>query len=187
MTAPEKPVTSTKIPGTNIPDVTQAQAESDRQRRWMSRVAVGTAVLATFASLSSMYGNNHLNQAMIEQIRAADQWAFFQAKGIKLAVLEGRIELMPALGKEVAEPDTARAARYKSEQEQISTEAKARQASCDDHRARQAVFARASTAFQVGIALSAVALLVRKNWIFLGAVLVGLVGCAFFTQGLWPA
>ena len=184
---PEQPVTSQKILGTSIPDVSQASAESDRMKVLMSRVAVTTAILATFASIASMFSSNHLNEAMIDQIQASNQWNYYQAKGVKAAVLEGRMETLPALGKPITPEDTARAERYKKEQEEISTNAKAMQASCDDHRKRYRTLGRSATAFQIGIAIAAVALLMRKNWFWFLAMLVGLVGLVFFAMGVWPS
>jgi hypothetical protein len=133
-----------------------------------------------------MFSTNNLNEAMLEQIRASDQWSFYQAKGIKLAVLEGRLETLPALGKPVADADTAKAERYQHEQQDISTEAKAHQSSAELHRARYTSFSRAATAFQIGIALAAVALLVRKNWFWMASLIVALGGCTFFVLGLLP-
>ena len=185
MTKP-KPITADKIPGTDVPDVTRAPADSEAQKRWMSRVAVTTAILATLASLATMFSTTHLNQAMIEEIKASDQWNFYQAKGIKLAVLESRMELLPALGKTVSEEDRAKSERYQKEQGEISEEAKARQSAAADHRKRQGRLSNASTAFQVSIALAAVALLVKKNVFWVLSILGGCVGVGFFAWGMWP-
>ncbi len=184
---PSTPVTSTKILGTNIPDISQANAESDAMKVWMSRVAVTTAILATLASIASMFSSNHLNEAMIDQIQASNQWNYFQAKGVKAAVLEGRMETLPALGKQITPDDTARAERYKKEQEEISNNAKLKQASCDDHRRRYRTLGRAATAFQIGIAIAAVALLMRKNWFWFLSMIVGTIGMVFFVLGVWPS
>lgn len=178
-----KRISNEKIPGTDIPDVTKAEGNA-ADKRWMSRVAVTTAILATLASLATMFATNHLNQAMIDEIKAADQWAFYQAKGIKLAVLESRIELLPALGKVVTPEDTAKAERYKSEQEGIKADAEKAHKSAADHRARQGRLSHSSTAFQISIALCAVALLTRKNMFWMLAIAGGLFGSVFFVIAL---
>ena len=182
-----KPVTETKIMGTDIPDVTEAGAGSDALRRWMSRVAVTTAVLATLAAMASSFASNHLNEAMIDQIRASDQWAYYQAKGVKLTVLESKLETLPALGKDITPADNVRVQRYKAEQAEISTTAKSHEASCENHRWRYKIIGRAITAFQIAIALSAVALLMQRNWFWFLSMAVGLIGAAFLTVGMWPA
>ncbi len=186
MTIKAKPISDAKIPGTDIPDITKAQTDDPAQKKWMARVAVTTAVLATLASLASMFATNHLNQAMISVIEESNQWAFYQAKGVKLAVLESKLELLPALGKSPSEEDTGRVTRYKSEQTDIKADAEKRHKAAEDHRRRQSTLSRASTAFQVSIAMCAVALLVRKN----GFWLLSLLGCAgglvFFVMGMLP-
>ena len=194
---PDRPklVTQQTIPGTNVPDVHKAPAESDAQKRWMARVGVTTAVLATCASIATMFSSSHLNKAMLCQIQAADKWSHFQAKGIKLAVLEGRIDLLKSLkpdaesaasGKPGAETDVAKAARYNKEQEEIATDAKADQDAAADHGMRHARLANASTAFQISIALSAVALLTRRNAFWVLSVVVGLAGAGLMAYGFWP-
>lgn len=185
-----KPVTATKIPGTNVPDVTVVEGVEQETKRFMSRVAVTTAILATLASVASMFSTSHLNQAMLDQIKSADQWAFFQAKGVKLAVLESKLELLEQLGKETVaaeakgEKDTDRVARYKKEQDEIKTEAARRESSADAHRTRHITLGRASTAFQVAIALAAIALLVRKPLLWYLSMGLGLVGSVFFVLGM---
>jgi len=184
-TAPSaKPITDTKIPGTNVPDITRVEGVEQETKRFMSRVAVTTAILATLASVASMFSTSHLNQAMLDQIKSADQWAFFQAKGVKSAVLESKMELVRELGKEAVPADVERAARYKREQEEIKTEAAGREASADQHRTKHVTLGRASTAFQVAIALAAIALLVRKPMLWYLSMGLGLVGSVFFVMGM---
>lgn len=182
-----KLVTEAKIPGTNVPDVNQATGESERQKQWMSRVAVSTAIMAAIAAMSSSMGTGNLNQAMFDQIREADQWSFFQAKSIKEAVLEGRIETSQALGQPIADADRQKLTRYAEEKQAIRKDAEACRKSSDDHMRRYVQMSRAATATQIGIALAAVALLLRKNLFWALALLLGLTGAAFLALGLLGA
>lgn len=181
--AKAKPITETTIPGTKVPDVTRVEADAEA-KRFMSRVAVTTAVLATMASIATMFSTSHLNQAMLDQIKSADQWSFFQAKGVKLAVLESKMELVGELGKPGTAGDLERAARYKKEQEEIKAEAGKREESAADHRKRHNTLGRASTAYQVAIALSAIAILVRKPVMWWLSIGLGAVGTGFFVVGM---
>jgi hypothetical protein len=171
---PPKPklVTEAKIPGTSVPDVNQATGESERQKQWMSRVAVSTAIMAAIAAVSSSMGTGNLNQAMFDQIREADQWSFFQAKGIK---------------EPIADADRQKLARYAEEKQAIRKDAEACRKSSDDHMRRYVQMSRAATATQIGIALAAVALLLRKNVFWALALLLGAVGAVFLTLGLLGA
>jgi hypothetical protein len=51
---------------------------------------------------------HHANEAMLDQIRSADEWNFYQAKSIKANLFTTKIELLKALGKYVDGKDTGR-------------------------------------------------------------------------------
>jgi hypothetical protein len=155
----------------------------DPSHRWTGWVAVSTAVLAAFAAISSLISGYHTDEAMIEQIRAADQWAFFQAKSIKAAVLDSKMELLPALGKPVAEEDAKKAAEYESDKQKTSAQAKGCESRADDHRHRRAVLARASSGFQIAIALCAITLLTKRPPFWWLALAFGGAGLVFLLQG----
>lgn len=191
----DKPITDRKIPGTDVPDVSsvpETGGESESQKRWLSRVGVTTAVLAACASVATMFSASYLNKAMLEQIVTSDSWNYYQAKGVKLAVLESRMELLAALDKPTAAPasgegDAARAARYRKEQEEIKAEAEQHQTLAREYQTRHSRLALASTASQIAIAMSAVALLTRKNSFWLLSVVVGLLSIALLAFGLFAS
>jgi hypothetical protein len=92
--------------------------------KWILGVALSTAVLAAVAAVASLLAGAHINEGLISQIKASDDWAYYQAKGIKAGVLEAKIDLLKADGKQVDTADTAKAAKYAQEQEELSGEAK---------------------------------------------------------------
>ncbi|MCX6252582.1 MAG: DUF4337 family protein [Bacteroidetes bacterium] len=57
------------------------------EERWITLVALTAALLAVLAAVTSLLASHHANEAMIDQLRSSDQWAFYQAKGIKLAII----------------------------------------------------------------------------------------------------
>src|SRR6266478_9728804 len=63
--------------------------------KWISWVALSTAILAVLAAIAGLLSGSHANEAMMSQIDAADQWGFYQAKSIKAAVLEAKTSLSP--------------------------------------------------------------------------------------------
>ena len=178
-----KPITDTKIPGTDVPDISQAAAESERAKQWMSRVAVSTAIMAAGAAISTSFSSGHLNQAMFEKIREADTWSQYQAKSIKHTVLESRIATITALGKEPTADDRANLERYVKEKAALDANAKQVKLVYEDHLTRYTKLSRAATAMQIGIALAAVALLLRKNVYWGMALAAGAVGAVFLVLG----
>src|SRR3954467_4508600 len=78
-------------------------------QRWISWVALSTAILAVLAAITGLLSGKHANEAMMSQIEAADQWAFYQAKGIKAAVLDAKMTLTGSPN----EQDHEKAERYR--------------------------------------------------------------------------
>ena len=63
------------------------EAVEKNEKRGSMAIAISTALMAVFAALASLLAGHHADEAVIEQIRASDQWAFYQAKGIKDEIL----------------------------------------------------------------------------------------------------
>src|SRR5689334_7659677 len=80
--------------------------------RWISGVALSTAILAVLASIAGLLSGKHANEAMMAQIEASDQWSYYQAKSIKAAVLDAKMTLTT----EATEADKEKIAKYQEEQ-----------------------------------------------------------------------
>src|SRR5437762_1617596 len=151
---------------------------------WMARVAVSSALLAVCAAVSALLAGHYANDAMLEEMKATDQWALFQAKGIKASVIQTKVELLEGLGKPAAAGDRAKATKYEDEQKEIKDEADKLEHESSAHMEKHNAFAHAVTIFQIAIALGAISVLAKrpKLWFFsLGA---GAVGLVFLVQGL---
>src|ERR1700733_12505758 len=66
--------------------ITESAKESTE--KWSMYAAVSTAFMAVFAALGSLMAGHHSNEALIQQIKASDQWSYYQAKGIKYEITE---------------------------------------------------------------------------------------------------
>jgi hypothetical protein len=142
---------------------------------WISWVALSTAILAVLAAIASLLSGEHANEAMINQIEASDQWSYYQAKGIKAAVLDAKTAFTGA-------PDGAdqsKRARYEKEQEEIKSEAEHKQAAAKSSFHKHEVFARGVTMFQIAIAIAAISALTRKRSFWVVSLVFGAFGCAF--------
>src|SRR5579872_2700705 len=69
-------------------------------------IALSTAILAVFAAIAALRAGGTANEALILkteatrlQAEASDQWNYYQAKGIKLAVSEAALASWAAAGK----------------------------------------------------------------------------------------
>jgi hypothetical protein len=151
---------------------------------WVLGVALTSALLAAFAAVSSLMAGHHANEAMMEQMHASDQWAYYQAKGIKSGVITTRIEILKAMGKAITAGDEDKVKQYKDDQEKIQEEAHKLESDSKSHLKIHMVLARSVTMFQVAIAVSAIAVLTKRRRFWYVGIGFGVLGIAFFIQGL---
>jgi hypothetical protein len=172
-----------EVPLEKVQEDTQHHAAHGAER-WLSAGAVLSAVLAVFAALCALMAGHHANEAMIDQLRASDHWSHYQAKSIKATVLETRHEILRALKQPTPEEGKAKVEQYRADQEELLEQAKEREAESSRHLRIHGVLATAVTLFQVAIAITAIAVLVRRRALLGLSVVFGLVGLIFLVRGL---
>jgi hypothetical protein len=155
-------------------------------------IALTTALLAALAAIASLRAGATVNEALALkteatrlQAEASDQWAYYQAKGVKGAVQDAIRASWEAAGKAAPAEVGERAARYAEEQKEIAAKAGEKEKE-RDAREREAEHlmhahhrhAAAVALFQVAIALGAVAALTRNRLVWIASLLVGAGGIA---------
>jgi heme/copper-type cytochrome/quinol oxidase subunit 4 len=148
--------------------------EKAEEGGWNMYVAISTALIAVLAAISGLMAGHHSNEALIQQIKSSDQWAYYQAKGIKAEIKS--INKNDPQDKESFE-------RYKREQETIKEKAESFEKESELHLAHHVLLARSVTLFQIAIAVSAIAILTRKKLLWYCSLLVAVIGAIFFVLG----
>lgn len=151
---------------------------------WISRVALSSALFAVVAAIAALLAGHHSNEAMIDQIRAANFWSYYQSKSIKNSLLNSKVDILLAQGKHASEKDEEKLKEYKKEMEEITREAKEREEASEKHLHLHETLAKAVTLIQIGIAISAIAVLVRKKRFWYVSLGFGCIGIYFFIIGL---
>ena len=146
---------------------------------WISWVALSTAILAVLAAIAGLLSGMHANEAMMSQIESSDQWAYYQAKGIKAAVLDAKM----SLSGNVSEEDKTKAERYQEEQKEIQEKANEKEHEAKSNFHQHEIFARGVTMFQIAIAIAAISALTRKRRFWIVSLLFGIAGCVFLALG----
>jgi ferric-dicitrate binding protein FerR (iron transport regulator) len=172
-----------EVPIESSQEKIQEEAREAREK-WISHVALTAAILAVLAAITALLAGHHSNEAMIEQIKSSDQWSFYQAKGIKSAILNSKMELLDSLGKVVSEKDRAKASDYSTQQEEIKTEAAEHKEASEKHLESHNTLAKGVTLFQVAIAVSAISVLMRRRRFWALSLLFGFAGLIFLFLGL---
>lgn len=172
------------------------ERDVSRGESLLRRVSLTTACFAALAAVAALQAGGTVNAALLAatesgtlQARASDEWAYYQAKGIRAAVARGAAESWAAAGRTPPPALLAEAGRERAEQDSLRRRAtafeRARDARASDAerlQRRHEGFAVAVALLQVGIALGAVAALTRRPAVWAGSLALGAAGAALF---LW--
>ena len=160
----------------------------------LKAIALTTALFAALASVAALRAAGTVNEALALkaeatrlQAEASDQWAAYQAKGIKSAIQAASESAWIALGKNPPRSFGDEQQRYEREQAELAQVARQKERARDqtsaeaDHLMHQHHrFADSVALLQVAIALSAVAALTRVRLIWFGSIIIGLGGTSLF-------
>jgi hypothetical protein len=161
----------------------RAEGHGEDGGSFASAVALSSAITAVLAAIAALLAGANANEAMIDQIRASDKWAYYQAKGIKAGLLSSKMELLAEMGKTPRPKDEEKIVEYKKQQEETQKEAQELENESHGRFHRHEVFARGVTLFQVAIALAAISVLSRRRRFFFVSLGFVLVGVGFLVQG----
>ena len=169
----------------------QAQKDKEKRDAWTKYVSLSMICLAVLTAIATQRGAGYssatmkqLNEATFNQAEASDQWAFYQAKGIKQSIYELERDRATS-GGTVVEPQAlaglvAKIERYEGEKKDIVKEAKNFEAKRDSARRLATAAANlaremglATTFFQIAIALGGVCLVVKKRWLWYVSMGIG--------------
>jgi hypothetical protein len=162
-------------------------AQHGNKDSFAGRIAAATAILATIGAIFSYMGGAtqanailYKNNAAIKKTEASNQWNYYQAKSNKQNLSELASTLVTGPKKEFYNKEIE---RYKQEKAVIQKDAEkleAETAAWDYKSDRQLHehhrWAQATTALQIAIALSAIALLSRRTWLQWGVYGVAGIG-----------
>ena len=157
--------------------------------------AVTAAVLAVSAAVGALLSGHAANQAIIAQVKASNQWAYYQSKSTKGHLHQVAAEIVSALSPATggASADAARAtlekfrnesARYVREDEEIKREAEGLELESRHEFHKHHLFALGIASFQVGIVLASVSILVRYRVLYVLSLAAGIIGLGWLIAGL---
>ena len=161
-------------------------------------IALSTAIFAAFAAVVALQAGATVNEALVLkteatrlQAQASDQWAFYQAKGIKAAAADAGSQSWLSAGKPAPAALTAKIAKETNDQQEIRKKAEelekerdAKSLEADHLLERHHLLADAVALLQVAIALGAVAALTRRRIMWFASMLLGAIGVVLFAVQL---
>ncbi len=173
----------------------------EKKEPWLNLLALTTVILAVCATLSTFKGGGFSTRSVLRQSQASDQWAFYQAKSIKgnlyeleavrlareVKGLEGEKGAGPRLeeARKALEEAKAKVAKYDTEKGEIKAKAETLEKERDSAMRQGAPFGLAVIFLQIGILLSSIAALLKKQPIYWAGLAVGAVGLVYFANGFF--
>jgi hypothetical protein len=170
----------------------------EKKEAWLNYLALSTVIFAVCATLSTFKGGGFSTRSVMSQSQASDQWAYFQAKGIKSYLYELQAEKMEIelLGiQKSASKETVTAykdkiadykkkvGKYESEKAEIQEKAKKLEEIRDESQFHSKAFGVAVIYLQIAILLSTISGLLRKKKVWYLGIATGMLGMVYFADG----
>ena len=164
-------------------------AEHEGESRTLS-VAVTMAILAVLVATATLMGHRAATEELLLQTRASDQWAFFQAKNIRLHEMQAVTDILSTvqpMDKERTEAMREQYAkeveRYEKEKDEISEKAQELEKDRDVVSQREDRYDAAEVILEIALIICSLTLLTKKRLFWLAGILVGIAGVAAGVSG----
>ena len=199
---PEEIEIETKELQETIDELREAREEREREAKethWTRFISLSTAIFAVVAAVAALQAGKLVNEAVLlkndavlQQARASDTWAYYQAKGIKSAMARQTADLIAvnpagadksAHWKEEAERQKAEQAQLKSDAEELEKKRDEKDRESNGLLEHHELFAQCVTCLQVAISLSAIAALTKRKDVWLASIVLGVFGTGLFITG----
>lgn len=166
-----------------IRDERLAAKAKEKSESWTKYVSLMVVFLAVTTGIGALKAGSYSSRTVLRQAQASDQWAYFQAKGIKARISE----LEAHLGGDEAKVKKALedAARYKAEQQETSALAKRLEGERDEAARHSGPLGNGIAALQIAIALGSICVLTKKKPLFYASGAVGALGAVLVAYGLF--
>jgi len=155
----------------------ELKEHAERAREPFDKMVAATmAVIAALLAIVTVFGHIYTTEELINQQKASDQWAYYQAKSIRRYESEIARDLFAAMKAEKSEAYAKNIEKYRTEGEEIQKQA--RELEQESHlRGRQALRLHIGEIFlEVAIVFASLAILTKRSLLYWTAVLSGAVG-----------
>jgi hypothetical protein len=148
------------------------------------------AILAVCVAVVSLLGHRSHTEELLMQNRATDQWAYYQAKNIRLHNYDMGLDMLPLIdfkdkeqaGK-VQEKYQAQVNRYTKEQAEIEEQAKEFEGESARAQRKADRFDLGEVFLEIALVISSLALLSRKQIFWFLGLISGVAGLAVAVTG----
>jgi hypothetical protein len=153
-------------------------------------VSVTISILAVLVAVATLLGHRAHTEELLLQARASDQWAYYQAKNIRLRELESFADLLGVVAAQdkdkaarVREGYSKEIERYGGDKEGIDREARDLENERDHYRKRADCFDAGEGILEFALIVCSMTLLTNKKFFWFSGIFVGIVGVVVTLAG----
>ena len=153
-------------------------------------VSITISIMAVLVAAVTLMGHRAHTEELLRQSQAADRWAQYQAKSVRLHETQGFsdvVNIIASLDKEkgeaLREKYLKEVAHYQSDKEDISKEAKDLEAERDLAGRRADRFDGGEAFIEIGLVICSITLLTKRKLFWFGGMLISAVGVSLALTG----
>jgi hypothetical protein len=146
-------------------------------------VSLTISILAVLVAAVALMGHRVHTEELLRQSQASDQWAYFQAKNIRLHEMQTMVDLLgvvaprdPQTTELLREKYQAEVQRYSSDKDDISEKAKEFETERDLLSKRADRFDAGEGILEIALVICSITLLTDKKAFWYSGILIGGVG-----------
>ncbi len=155
-------------------------------------VTITMSILAVLIAVDSLFGHRANTEQLLNQTKATDQWAFYQAKNIRRHSDEQFYDLLSIIefkdkdkGEKLKETYKKEADRYKDEQKDIEAEAKKLEDESSGQRRKGDRFDLGEILLEAALVITSVTLLTKWRIFWYIGITMGIVGVIICGSGFF--
>jgi len=155
-------------------------------------VTITMSVLAVFIAVSSLFGHRATTDELLNQTKATDQWAYYQAKNIRKHSDEQIADLLNMVdvkdkteGQKIIDKYSKEAERYKDEQKDIESEAKKLEDEAKLLQRKADKFDFGEIILEAALVITSMTLLTKWRVFWFTGMILGIVGVIMASMGFF--
>jgi hypothetical protein len=155
----------------------------DDDEPWTLPVAITISILAVLVAMATLMGHRSSIEVVLLQTQASDQWAFYQAKNIRLHEMQGVVDMLGVLttgekekAEELREKYQKEIDRYEKDKDQISEKAKEFENERGVFSRREDRYDAGEVILEIALIICSLTLLTKRKAFWYSGIVIGVVG-----------
>jgi hypothetical protein len=164
-------------------EVLEEHAHHHDDEPWTLPVAITISILAVLVAMATLMGHRSSIEVVLLQTQASDQWAFYQAKNIRLHEMQSVRDMLGVLtpvDKENAaslrEKYQKEIDRYEKDKDQISDKAKEFENERGVFSRREDRYDAGEVILEIALIICSLTLLTKRKTFWYSGIAIGIVG-----------